>query len=122
MLTTKKTPKAELWPTLGPTKEPVFTSNDFPSALRNPSSNVAAFTSRHTPSHSYESDEGECYNQDEVACAPPEFKNSFGSAIAEALTMKSFGQQNSQNGSKGKKKKGNKTLLFTTGGRTFDGN
>lgn len=122
---------AELWPSLGPTKEsPLFTNSDslpLPSNRHRTTSarsNNTAITS--ATDHSDDDSIDISGEFSEEACAPPEFKHSFGSAIAEAL-IKSAQSKNSRSApqvptTRGKKKKNNgKTVLFSTGGRTFDG-
>lgn len=78
--------------------------------------------------HEHSEDESVDFGHDfsEEACAPPEFKSSFGSAIAEALNksahVKPTKNRSQVTNGRGKKKKNNGMVLFSTGGRTYDGN
>lgn len=109
-------PKAEFWPTLAtPAKAaPIFA--EFRSS-------AAAAAPRQTRRIS-ESDED--YELDADARVPPDFNASFGNAIAEAMHNKAvqaaLAASLSKPGAGGKKKKNKKTILFSTGGRTFNGN
>lgn len=77
MLTTPQ--KAELWPTLGPTKLPNFIDVAAAKALIRPTKQTS---------------ESEYDDVDEIdgelAARAPEFKSSFGTAIAEAMFNKSL--------------------------------
>lgn len=113
MLTTPQ--KAEFWPTLGPTKLPNFIDV------------AAAKTLQTRPAK--QSSESEYDDMDEIdgelAARAPEFKSSFGTAIAEAMFNKSLDAAigaSINSSSVGKKKKNKKTILFSTGGRSFNGN
>lgn len=124
MLTSPR--QAELWPTLGRPKEsPAFATADFQPLQSN--RNQIVTTKSIAIGNANDHSDNESVDFAEEACAPPEFKNSFGSAIAEALNNSAH-MKPAQNGNqsinlRGKKKKNNgKMVLFSTGGRTFDGN
>lgn len=129
MLTSPKTIQG-LWPTLGASKEvPGFSAADFlPLQSRTHKTSIASCQSESNHKFSYEHSDDESVDYESCA-APPEFKNSFGSAIAEALNHASHGKgSKNENGGSAKagrnkkKKNAGKTLLFSTGGRAFDGN
>jgi len=111
MLTSRKTGNnTELWPSLEPTKDLSFASAA--------STSKAGASSDATTAISLDSDE------DDDVCheyARPAANDNFGSVIAEALIHNSSINKNVAGG-KGKKKKGRNTVLFSMGGRTFDGN
>lgn len=84
-------------------------------------------------SHGNHSDEGSmdlATDDVETAYARPEFKESFGSAIAEALNKAAHSKHprkpqreaNDRPAACKKQRKSKNTVLFSTGGRTFDGN
>lgn len=117
MLTTAGQANVELWPSLGPTKG--FTIE--------PMNGVKSEKSLNNVTNKelleiFDDDD------DELARAP-EFKSSFGTAIAEALNKstgknRQFSSINSEmatsNGGGGKQKKKNKkTILFSTSARPF---
>lgn len=119
--------QGELWPTLAQPKEilATFSANDF-LPLRPTRPSIIA---QHTiVPHEHSEDESVDYGNDccEEACAPPEFKSSFGAAIAEALNksahVKPTKNRSQVTNGRGKKKKNNGMVLFSTGGRTYDGN
>ena len=117
MLTTVKTPKAELWPTLAPSKEPAFSFSSYASG---PQRDAPKAATRHDDTDDDDDDLS-------GACAPPAYRESFGSAIAEALDLNAAISKSTQsknpstgNGGRAKKKKGKNTVLFTTNCRTFD--
>lgn len=142
MLTSPKTLQTELWPTLAAPKDlPVFSNADFvPLQSRSPKVEQPGSSSHSCNNHNQrmnndhsDDDSVDCYSAFSAeASAPPEFKNSFGCAIAEALNNASL-SKGSKNGNslvnggntgarnKKKKKVSGTTLLFSTGGRTFDG-
>lgn len=112
MLTTPQ--KAEFWPTLGPTKLPNFIDVAATKTITRPAKQTS---------------ESEYDDVDEIdgelAARAPEFKSSFGTAIAEAMFNKSLDAAIGASiggSSVGKKKKNKKTILFSTGGRSFNGN
>lgn len=118
----------ESWPTLGRTRDNSFSACFEPS---NRSSAAGPSNSRTTNNDHTDDDETTELSIDDIEaiCAPPEYTASFGSAIAEALNgaTKNLRKQAtppvSCRPSGGKKKKNNnKMVLFSTGGRTFDGN
>lgn len=132
MLTSPKN-DALFWPSLARKKDvPLFATDEFQPL---PSSNRFQAVSNAQPHahavNEHSDDDSVDMNGDFVdACAPPEFKESFGSAIAEALNnaaqlknprKQQISSGGARNGGK-KKKNNNKTVLFSTGGRTFDGN
>lgn len=131
MLTSSQTGmQAELWPTLAQPKEipATFSAADF-LPLRPTRPPAIAHQLQHTSSaHEHSEDESVDYGNDfsEEACAPPEFKSSFGSAIAEALNksahVKPTKNRSQVTNARGKKKKNSGMVLFSTGGRTYDGN
>lgn len=126
--------KVESWPTLGRPKEPSFAMhNSTASPVKTPSMYATA-SNGHI----------ECSDEDSVDAATddlealyarPEFNESFGQSIADALNKaahsknprKQQQQQQQVDASKcavnGKKKKAPKksTVLFSTGSHTFDG-
>lgn len=112
MLTSSGQPNVVLWPSLGPTKG--FESNIACSSSDGvrPKSTIANRMS------DLEFDEIE----DDLPRVP-EFRCSFGAAIAEALnkstTAKTASLEMGNGGSK--KKKNKKTILFTTSARPFNG-
>lgn len=108
MLTSRKTTTAELWPSLEPRKELVFASTS--TSMAGPSSDAKK-------SISLDSDEDDDVYRE---YARPAVNDNFGSVIAEALIQNSS-NKNGPDG-KGKKKKGRNTVLFSMGGRAFDGN
>lgn len=113
MLTTPQ--KAEFWPTLGPSKVTNFIDV---AAAKSPTMRPA----KQTSDGEYD-DVDEAYG--ELAARAPEFKSSFGTAIAEAMFNKSLDVAigaSMVSSSVGKKKKNKKTILFSTGGRSFNGN
>lgn len=119
--------QAELWPTLAQPKEipATFSTSDF-LPLR-PSRPAAVVQHSSTVHENSEDESADCNNDfSEEACAPPEFRSSFGSAIAEALNrsahVKPTKHQGQVTNGRGKKKKNNGMVLFSTGGRTYDGN
>lgn len=112
MLTTPQ--KADFWPTLGPSKLPNFIDVAAAKTLTRPVNQ---------PSESEYDDVDEI--DSELAARAPEFKSSFGTAIAEAMFNKSLDTAigaSIGSSSVGKKKKNKKTILFSTGGRSFNGN
>lgn len=129
MLTSAQTGiQTELWPTLAQPKEiptAISTADFLPLRPCRPPA-MAQHANLHAHEHS--EDESIDYGQDfnAEACAPPEFKSSFGSAIAEALNksahVKPTENRNQVTNGRGKKKKNNGMVLFSTGGRTYDGN
>lgn len=132
MLTSAKTIQAELWPTLGTPKDvPGFSTTDFmPLQARSKKSTVHGPFCQSENNHKFSYEHSDDESIDYESCAPPEFKSSFGSAIAEALnnasahdkTPKNEGNGGTKAGRNKKKKNVGKTLLFSTGCRTFDGN
>lgn len=124
----------ENWPTLGRTRDFSFSTSD-ESTIRplTNSSNPPTNPNGHIDDN--ESVDGRI-DDIETTCAPPEYTASFGSAIAAALSnanhVKSVRKPifvpntgrnvNGGGGGAKKKKNNNKTVLFSTGGRTFDGN
>lgn len=127
MLTSPKNNDELFWPTLGRPKDvPFFASDDFQPL---PSSNSFHAVASANENIQVDHSDDDSFEMSAEACAPPEFKESFGTAIAEALNnaaLKNSRKQqmsatNTRNGGK-KKKNNNKTVLFSTGGRTFDGN
>lgn len=126
MLTTAGQAKVELWPSLGPTKGFVIDPTNGVKGEKK-STDVSA------KEMSENDDDGD---DDDLARAPPEFKSSFGTAIAEALnksaskskqlSVNNFemgtakGMNNGCAGVGGKQKKKNKkTILFSTSARPF---
>lgn len=124
----------ENWPTLGRTRDFSFSISD-ESTIHRPtdSANPRTNPNNHTDDESIDGH----IDDIEATCAPPEYTASFGSAIAAALSNASHVKgsrksipvpnngrnANGGGGGGGKKKKNNnKTVLFSTGGRTFDGN
>lgn len=108
MLTSPKTTNAALWPSLGPTKE-VFSLGVGQISRAPPSVSGAK------QSTALDSDED---NDLDFAHRPEVSSECFGSAIEQALMLNNV----SARGAKGKKKKNRNTVLFSMGGRTFDGN
>lgn len=121
----------ENWPTLGRTRDFSFSTND-ESTIRRITNSSNPCTNPNDPADD-ESVDGQI-DDIEATCAPPEYTASFGSAIAVALSnanhVKSSRKpipvpnngRNPNGGGAKKKKNNNKTVLFSTGGRTFDGN
>lgn len=132
--------KFQNWPTLGrPTKEqPMFAKPD--SKIQFWSTNTGSENGKILSASIEHSDEDSvdfAIDDLETTYARPEFNESFGLAIAEALNKaahsknprkqqqpqqieSTFGRL--QNGGASKKKKNTKkTILFSTGNRTFDG-
>lgn len=123
--------KMESWPTLGRPKDgPIFASQSDSFTVK--SSNGSE---RRYVEHSDEDSVDFAIDDLESAYSRPELKESFGSAIAEALNKAAALSKNprkqqtseSSTGSRptngGKKKKNTKkTILFSTVSRTFDGN
>lgn len=131
--------KVESWPTLGRPKEPSLASTASPVKT----SSMYATTSNGHSTHS--NGHIECSDEDSVDAATddfealyarPEFNESFGQSIADALNKAAHSknprkqqqqQQQQVDVSKGavngKKKKAPKksTVLFSTGSHTFDG-
>lgn len=119
--------QAELWPTLAQPKEnsaPFSTADFLPLRPTRPQALVQNANTAHENSEDESVDYANDFNEE--ACAPPEFKSSFGSAIAEALNktahVKPTKNRNQVTNGRGKKKKNNGMVLFSTGGRTYDGN
>lgn len=122
----------ENWPTLGRTRDFSFSTGDESTIRRQ----TNASQPRTNPNDHIDDESVDDQIDDiEANCAPPEYTASFGSAIAAALSganhVKSSRKpipvpnngRNANGGGGGKKKKNNnKTVLFSTGGRTFDGN
>lgn len=111
--------QAELWPALSePQKSLLFAAENAQPVIQSTSYSVL---SQHSDD---EHDNG--INNDDL-CPPPEFSNSFGLAIAEALNKsaldKVIKKTDQTNVARGKKKKNkSKTILFSNGGRQFDNN
>lgn len=124
----------ENWPTLGRTRDFSFSTSD-ESTIRRLTN---ASNPRTNPNDQTDDDDSVDGRIDDIeaTCAPPEYTASFGSAIAAALSnanhvkssrkpipVPNTGRNANSGGGGGKKKKNNnKTVLFSTGGRTFDGN
>lgn len=133
MLTSPKANDTEMWPSLSRRKEiPSFSNDGFlPLKSSNRFHAVSTGSSRLNVNNEHSDDESIDLNIDEKEpkCAPPEFNESFGSAISEALNnaalLKNPRKQEivslNQRASGSKKKKANKMILFSTGGHTFDG-
>lgn len=119
--------QAELWPTLAQPKQnsAIFSAADF-LPLRPSRPQAAPQNGSILHGHEHSEDESVEIDFSEEACAPPDFKNSFGSAVAEALNrsahVKPTNNRNQTTNGRGKKKKNNGTVLFSTGGRAYDGN
>lgn len=118
--------QAELWPTLAQLKEipATFSASDFlPLRPSRPPALVQHSSIVHLNSEDESADHGNEFSED--ACAPPEFRSSFGSAIAEALNRSAHVKPTKQHGQvtngRGKKKKNNGMVLFSTAGRPYDG-
>lgn len=129
----------ESWPTLGRPKEPLFASQAPISPAKTIKSDAAVISAAKlgTSLGGFV----ECSDEDSVDVAAddlealyarPEFNESFGTSIAEALNKAAHSknprkqQIEASNGRTapvaGKKKKNNKkTVLFSTGSHTFDG-
>lgn len=121
MLTTSKSSEAPLWPSLEPTKKPAFLDHPTSSyAGQTASSRVrsSASTSSAKSSNAVDTDD-----DDELAYAPrPNVSSeSFGTAIAQALMLNNYSADHGTKGNK-KKKKNRSTVLFSMGGRNYDGN
>lgn len=133
--------KTEIWPTLGRPKDvPMFAPNGDSFTLKsaNGTANereIGMPSSFGNVEHSDEDSVDFAIDDLESAYSRPELKESFGSAIAEALNKAAALSKNprkqqqteSSTGSRpingGKKKKTTKkTILFSTVSRTFDGN
>lgn len=119
--------QTELWPTLAQPKEipASFSTSDFlPLRPSRPPAVVQHASIAHENSEDESADFGNDFS--EGACAPPEFRSSFGSAISEALNRSAHVKPTQHRGQvtngRGKKKKNNGMVLFSTGGRTYDGN
>lgn len=128
--------KAEKWPTLGRPKDaPIFSLNDCPPLTSKQTGIDRTHSASSNIEHSDEDSVDFAIDDLEMTYARPEFKESFGSAIADALNKAALPknprkqQQQQQiepsngrsNGGK-KKKNTKKTVLFSTISRTFDGN
>lgn len=121
MLTAANQTKAEFWPTLAaPTTKAAPTFVEY----RSSPPVVVRPTHRISECDDYLPDDND-YDADD-ARAPPDFRSSFGNAVAEAMHNKevqaALAASLSKAGTNGKKKKNKKTILFSTGGRTFNGN
>lgn len=128
------------WPTLGRPKENACNAqDDYPSLkLFKSDQNDATgdrengMSSKTTVDYSDSESIDSAINDLESTYARPEFNESFGTAIAEALNKAAHARNphkqqneltNSHSGGAGKKKKNTKkTILFSTGNRTYDGN
>lgn len=112
-------PQSELWPTLAPSMPQID--------VLSPVVSKPIITRNTNYSESDYDEELNLYDVDSDR-PPPDFKSSFGNAIAAAVMKQSKSKKssepalsNSTNGG-GKKKKNKKTILFSTGNRTFNGN
>lgn len=132
MLTSSKTTDIGIWPSLKSRKDaPLFANDDF-FPLKSTNRFQAVSTGKTQNTLTEHSDDDSVYfniENIESTCAPPEFTQSFGIAIAEALNSAAQlknprkQQTSSSNGraAGSKKKRNNKMILFSTGGYTFDG-
>lgn len=121
MLTSPKTSNVPIWPSLK-TKEFVFPPSTAAGPSRASANISASSTMKNT--NNFDSDADDEFNEDYARpLAMP--SDSFGLAIAEALYQNSSLNNNNNKaaqGGKGKKKKNRNTVLFSMGGRAFDGN
>lgn len=122
MLTT--TAKPELWPTLGPTKAPILIESTTKLIQVTGGNRSGTIISSGRQLRQSENEEVADVDDEDLLAKAPEFKSSFGSAIAEALQNKSMleGYAQHSGGNGGRKKKNKKMILFSTGGRPFNGN
>lgn len=122
ILTTSKTSNVPIWPSLK-TKEFAFPPTTAAGGPSRVSASVSTLSNnKYTNKFDSDNDDDE-YNED-YARPVAVSSDSFGSAIAEALYQNASSNNNSNkatHGGKGKKKNRN-TVLFSMGGRTFDGN
>lgn len=134
--------KMESWPTLGRPKDvPIFSSHSDLAALKSSNATERDYGTASSGGYIEHSDEDSvdfAIDDLESAYARPELNESFGSAIAEALNKaaalsknprkqqpiepSSSSSSNGRPATGGKKKKtANKTILFSTVSRNFDG-
>lgn len=134
MLTTPKSADAVSWPSLGgPKATPIFASNEWhPLSMSHASRTVSGDSVRATTNEQSDDDSIESNVEDiEAMCAPPVYSNDFGSVIANALDATQIKNSRKPQQSTptivhssavgNKKKKNKKMVLFSTGGRAFDG-
>ena len=124
IVTTTQTTNAYAWPTLAQKKLSFSFSDPLPPPTKNININGGQNLQNRFKQLS-ESDDGGSNPEDELMTRAPGFKQSFGSAIAEALEKSVYKNGDGKNasasgGGKGKKKN-KKTILFSTGGRSFNG-
>lgn len=127
--------KSEKWPTLGRPKDfPIFSFNDCPPLGQTATRTANGCGGNAVSSNIEHSDEDSvdfAIDDLEMTYARPEFKESFGSAIAEALNKAALSKNprkqqqiestNSRSNPGKKKKATKKTVLFSTISRNFDG-
>lgn len=124
--------KSENWPTLGRPKEnPLFAQTDSTQFRSNDGLTIDRDNGK--IDHSDEDSADFAIDDLETTYARPEFNESFGLAIAEALNKAAHSKSphkqqkqiesplGRQNGAGKKKKNTKKTILFSTGNCTFDG-
>ncbi|XP_031631421.1 uncharacterized protein LOC116345847 [Contarinia nasturtii] len=133
MLTSPRTANTELWPTLSRPKEVMMVHGDVPKSAsgfvsdRDNGTSMAAAAVEHSDEDSVDF----ATNDLETTYARPEFNESFGMAIAEALNKAAHSKNprkqhqievppHCQTSISKKKKNTKKTILFSTGNRTFD--
>lgn len=116
MLSSPNSSSVSNWPSLArPTKElNIFATTSSSTAGPTHRAQVNSYVAR--ASNDIDSDDDEVNS--EYAPPPTVCSESFGSAIAQALILNNC----TSRGSKNKKKKNRNTVLFSMGGRTFDGN
>lgn len=127
------------WPTLGRPKESPFYAQSDSSPFKSFKSDQSdsfgdrelGMNSKPHADHSDDESVDFAINDLETTYARPEFNESFGTAIAEALNKAAHSKNprkqqidpaNGRTGAGKKKKNTKKTILFSTGSRTYDGN
>lgn len=122
ILTTSTTGNVPIWPSLK-TKEFVFPPSTAAGGPSRASASASA-SSNNKNTNKFDSDNDDDEYNEDYARPLAVSSDSFGLAIAEALYQNSSSNNNNNkaaHGGKGKKKNRN-TVLFSMGGRTFDGN